>query len=126
MPIDKLSSMGGVIAALRAEMSQRSERTGQKLTKRSEASGAPERTRGDIKALRKQLAEIVKPVAISDPDAVRAVRPQVFRAILLWQFGPALREHPEWQPMLDSVTERLESHPPHEAAFLKLLAELKG
>lgn len=124
MPIDKLSSTAGIIAALRAEMNQRPERADPKGTKRPETPGAPAEPR-DIKALRRQLVEIVKPVSIDDPAAVRKVRSQVVRAILLWEFGAALREHPEWQPMLESVTENLEAHPPHEVQFLKLLADLK-
>jgi len=125
MAIDKLSSAAGIIAALRAEMSQRNERAGQKPSKRAESAATPEAAPRDVKVLRKQLAEIVKPVAIGDPAAVRAVRPQVVRAILLWEFGPALREHPEWQPMLESITQNLEGHAQHEAQFLQLLSELK-
>jgi hypothetical protein len=125
MAIDKLSSAAGIIAALRAEMSNRTERTGQKTSKRAETAAAPDAEVRDVKVLRKQLAEIVKPVTLSDPAAVKAVRPQVVRAILLWEFGPALREHPEWQPMLESITQNLEEHAPHEAQFMKLLSELK-
>jgi hypothetical protein len=125
MAIDKLSSAAGIIAALRAEMSQRGERAGQKPSKRAESAALAESAPRDVKVLRKQLAEIVKPVAIGDAAAVRAVRPQVVRAILLWEFGPALREHPEWQPMLESITQNLEGHAQHEAQFIKLLSELK-
>ena len=125
MAIDKLSSASGIIAALRAEMSQRGERTGNKTSKRTDTGAKPESMPRDVKVLRKQLAEIVKPVTISDPAAVRAVRPQVIRAILLWEFGPALREHPEWQPMLESISLNLEGHAPHEAQFMELLSELK-
>jgi len=124
MSIDKLGSTAAIIAAMRAEMSQRSERTAGKVTQRAETP-APAPARADVKVLRKQLAEIVQPVAIDDPAAVRAVRPQVVRAILLWEFGPELREHPEWQPMLEAITRTLENHGPHEAQFLQLLAELK-
>ncbi len=126
MAIDKLGSASGIIAAMRAEMSRRGERAGETATRRTETSGAPLPARGDVKVLRKQLAEIVQAVAIDDPEAVRAVRPRVVRAILLWEFGPGLREHPEWQPMLEAITGALEGHGPHEAQFLKLLAELKG
>ena len=125
MSIDKLSSTAGIIAAMRAELSQRSERTAEKGTLRAETPATPACARGDVKVLRKQLVEIVKPVALDDPAAVRAVRPQMVRAILLWEFGPNLREHPEWQPMLESITRNLENHGPHEAQFLVLLAELK-
>lgn len=125
MAIDKLSSMAGIIASMRAELSQRSERTAEKGTRRTETPGAPVPARGDVKVLRKQLADIAKPVALDDPAAVRAARPQMVRAILLWEFGPNLREHPEWQPMLESITKTLESHGPHDAQFVKLLVELK-
>lgn len=124
MPIDRLGSTAAIIAAMRAEMSQRSERTAEKGTKRTEDS-VPSPARADVKVLRRQLAQIVQSVAIDDPAAVRAVRPQVVRAILLWEFGPALREHPDWQPMLEAITTTLENHGPHEAQFLQLLAELK-
>jgi hypothetical protein len=125
MSIDKLSSTSAIIAALRAEMSQRNERVTEKTARRVETPSAPQQSRGDVKVLRAQLAEIVQPVAIDDPESVRAVRSQVVRAILLWEFGPGLREHPEWQPMLESITRTLENHGPHEAQFLQLLAELK-
>lgn len=125
MSIDKLSSAAAIIAAMRAELSQRSERTAEKGARRAETPESPAPARADIQVLRKQLAEIVKPVALDDPAAVRTVRPLVVRAILLWEFGPNLREHPEWQPMLESITGTLEKNDPNAAQFVKLLAELK-
>jgi hypothetical protein len=125
MPIDKLGSTSAIIAAMRAEMNRRTERTAGKDAKRTETPDMPAPVRGDVKVLRRQLAEIVQPVSIDDPEAVRAVRPQVVRAILLWEFGSQLREHPEWQPMLESITHTLEKHDPHQAQFLQLLTELK-
>jgi hypothetical protein len=123
MPIDKLGQ-SGLIAALRAEMGQRSEKAGKKDSKRAETVHA-EAVPRDPKVLRKQLADLVRPVAIDDPEAVKAVRPQVFRTILLWEFGAQLREHPEWQPMLESITRHLEGNASHQEQFLKLLADLK-
>jgi hypothetical protein len=123
--VDKLSSTSHIIAALRAEMNNRTEQVGRKPSRRSEAPAAPARKPQDVNALRVQLAELVKPVALDDPAAVKAVRPKVVRAILLWEFGASLREHPEWQPMLESITGALEANPPHEAQFLQLLSELK-
>ena len=124
MPIDKLGQTSGLIAALRAEMGQRSERAGKKDSKRAETPAAQALPR-DPKVLRKQLAELVEQVSIDDPEAVKAVRPQVFRAILLWEFGAGLRNHPEWQPMLESITRNLEASAGHQAQFVKLIAELK-
>lgn len=125
MSIEKLGQTSGLIAALRAEMGKRSEKAGDKGRKRAESpSAAP--TPRDPAVLRKQLAELVEPVAIDDPEAVRTLRVQVFRAILLWEFGPELRQHQDWQPMLESLTRNLESNPAHQAQFLKLISELKA
>jgi hypothetical protein len=124
MPIDKLGQTSGLIAALRAEMGQRSEKAGKRETRRAETPNAGAAPR-DPKVLRKQLAELVEPVALDDAEAVKAVRPQVFRAILLWEFGAGLREHPDWQPMLESITRNLEGSAAHQAQFAQLLAELK-
>ena len=48
------------------------------------------------------------------------------RAILLWEVGPELREHPDWQAMLESITGTLESQgAKHETEFTKLIESLK-
>lgn len=125
MSVDKLGSASGILAALRAEISQRTEKTGKKSSRQSDTPELPPSVPGDVKVLRQQLADIVKPISLSDPEAIRAVRPQLVRAILLWEFGATLREHPDWQPMLESITQTLENHPAHEAQFLKLVSELK-
>lgn len=122
--VDKLTTTSSVIAALRAEMSNRTEQAGRKSTRTAESEKKEGVTR-NMAVLRAQLAELVKPISIDDPAALKAVRPKVVRAILLWEFGPAMREHPEWQPMLESITESLEAHAPHDAQFLQLISDLK-
>jgi hypothetical protein len=124
VPIDKLTSTHGLLAAMRAEVEQRAEKSGKRVPPRPEQAGKSARSH-DPAVLRAQLAELVRPVDPNDPAAVKAVRPQMVRAILLWEFGPGLREHPEWRPMLESVTQTLEAHPPHQAQFLQLIAALK-
>ena len=125
MAIDKLTPASSIIAAMRAELNKRAERTIGKDRRRADAPELPPRGRGDVKVLRQQLVELVRPVAIDDPEAVRALRPKIVRAILLWEFGAELREHPEWQPMLASITRTLEERDPHQAHFAQLLADLK-
>ncbi|MGH8108424.1 MAG: hypothetical protein ACREO1_06865 [Arenimonas sp.] len=125
MAIDKLTSTASIIAALRGEASEKGERTRRKNTQTADTSEAQIAKRGDIKVLRQQLADIIKPISLDDKEAVKRARPQVIRSILLWEFGPALREHPEWQPILEIITTAMEQHPAHEANFLKLLSELK-
>jgi hypothetical protein len=125
MPIDKLNSTASIIAALRGEASDRGERTRRKKTQSSDTNEGVLNKRGDIKVLRQELADLVNSVPLDDKEALKRVRPQMVRSILLWEFGAALREHPDWQPMLESITQSLEKHPSHEANFLKLLLDLK-
>lgn len=126
MSIDKLGGASGIIAALRAEVGQRSERTQGKPDSRSQAAaGAPARPR-DTVVLRNQLAEIARTVDVRNPEAVRKARPQMVKTILLWEFGPALREHPDWQPMLESILHTLASQSDaNETEFTKLIESLK-
>ena len=126
MSIDKLGAASGIIAALRAEVGQRSERAQRKPDSRAELHAPVQARRRDVEVLRKQLVEIVKTVDVKDAAAVRKARPQMVRAILLWEFGPELREHPDWQPMLESITQTLESQGErHDAEFRKLIETLR-
>ena len=124
MPIDKLNSASGILATMRAEVGKRADKSGKRAASLPETTGKATR-RHDVDALRAQLTELVRPVDLADPAAVKAVRPQMVRAILLWEFGADLREHPDWRPMLESITATLEAHPPHLAQFQQLLVELK-
>jgi hypothetical protein len=125
MAIDKLGSAAGILAILRAEMSQRGERARQRPTKQADLLAPAGKRRGDVQVLRAQLAEIVKSVDARDGEAVRQARPQVVRAILLWEFGPEFREHPDWQPILESIVRTLEAQPSHDVQFRKLVDSLK-
>lgn len=125
MAIDKLGSAQSLLAALRTDASQRKERAQGKpstLTETADASAS----RKDVSVLRKQMAEIVQSVDVRDADAVRKARPRLVRAVLLWEFGPNFREHPEWQPMLESITSMLEQKGAEgEAEFVALIESLK-
>ncbi|GAB6435477.1 hypothetical protein bcgnr5379_62690 [Bacillus cereus] len=47
------------------------------------------------------------------------------RAMLLWEFGPGLRDYGEWQPMLDSIVQTLESDEGQRRALAELILELR-
>lgn len=126
MSIDKLGAASGIIGALRAEVGQRSERAQRGPDSRTETPAPVQAQRRDVEVLRRQLADVVQAVDVRNPEAVRKARPQVVRAILLWEFGPELREHPDWQAMLESITQTLESQgAKHEAEFTRLIESLK-
>lgn len=126
MAIDRLSSTSALIATLRAGVART---TGQGA--QVEATGGPParanaaKSRPDVGVLRRQLVEMVRGETIEDPAVVKRLRPRLVRAILLWEFGASLREHPEWQPMLEDIVSTLESNPAQVEHFSALLADLK-
>ncbi|QDH70162.1 hypothetical protein FKV23_08675 [Lysobacter alkalisoli] len=105
-------------------MARKSERSTQgRQTSRAEER-APARKR-DPAALRRELAIIAKGVDPADPRALAPVRTRIVRAILLWEFGAELREHRDWQPMLETVVQTLEANEQHRAAFARLIRDLQ-
>lgn len=126
MSIDKLSSTASIVAALRAEASRRSGRTDWKAGHNVGDASRDIDARNDVSALRKQLVELVRSASLRDPAEARSVRLRVVRAILLWELGAELREHPEWQPMLESIVGALEGHGEFHSRFLEFISELKS
>lgn len=124
MAIDRLSSTAALIAALRSDTTRKNAA--------SASSGATAKTpdrpgtaRPSLAQLRLELAALVKEVALDDAEAVRQVRPRLVKAILLWEFGASLREHPEWKPMMDNIVQTLEADSRQNDQFLALIRELK-
>ena len=126
MSIDRLSSTAALIAALRADASRKTERT------RGQSAGATTRNEAgkrtpahDAAALRRELTDLVKGVSCEDETAMREVRPRIVKAVLLWEFGAELREYGEWQPMLDTLVQTLESDSRHRTAFAEMVRDLQ-
>ena len=77
-------------------------------------------------ALRRQLADIAHDTDVRDPLAVRQARTRFIRTVLVWEFGPALREHPEWRTLMESVEASLDAQGAMaEQGFVALLKGLK-
>jgi hypothetical protein len=126
MAIDRLSSTSALIATLRAGVTRTTGQGGQvDETGTSPARTQASRSRPDVAVLRRQLVDLVRGESIEDPATQSRLRPRVVRAILLWEFGPALREHPEWQPMLEGIVSALEADEGQRTQFAALLADLK-
>ena len=127
MSIDRLSSTSSLIAALRAEIASKNEKTARRGTAgtgRTEQNAVPKPR--DVNALRRELAEILKGISPTDTEAMDAARPRVVRAVLLWEFGAELREYGEWQPMLDTLVRTLENDSRHRAAFVEMVRDLQS
>lgn len=124
MAIDRLSSTAALIAALRSDATRKNAAStssgGAAKTSQRPATGRP-----DLAQLRLELTSLIKDVALDDAEAVRMVRPRLVKAILLWEFGASLREHPEWRPMMDNIVQTLEADPRQNEQFVALIRELK-
>lgn len=127
MTIDRLSSLSAQIAALRAEMSRKSGDTRRKRDA-DDVDGAAlpaHEAKRDPDELRKQLVEIVRGVGVDDADALEQVRGRVVKAVLLWEFGQELREHAEWQPMVEAIAGTLAADDRFRNAFNRLIVDLQ-
>lgn len=127
MTIDRLSSLSAQFAALRAELAKQSGESRRKprTDHAEEAPGASGTSRPDSQSLRRQLSTLVQDVDVADAVAVNHVRQRVVKTILLWEFGGTLREHAEWQPMIDTIARSLEADERFVRVFNQLIEELQ-
>lgn len=123
MAIDRLGPTSSLLAALRAEVS-RSPRPAKAGASAEAATPESSSRLRDPVVLRKELKEIVKDVVPGDEEAMARARVKVVRAVLLWEFGPQLREHGEWQPMLETLVTTLEASSAHRQTFAQLIRDL--
>lgn len=122
MIIGPLGPSASLLAALRAEVSRTA--LPAKVGTAAEPRPSVTQRRHDAALLRKELKEIVKGVASDDEEAVAQARVRVVRAVLLWEFGQELREHGEWQPMLDTLVKTLEASQVHRDSFARMIDDL--
>lgn len=127
MAVDRLSSLSALVAALRAETTRKGERGARRTTAREtqDASSASP-SRHDRVVLREKLAELVRGLSPDDARAMSTAGSRVVRAVLLWEFGPQIREHPQWQPMLEELLALLETDPGLRRDFAGMVRDLQG
>lgn len=125
MAIDRLSSTSALIAGLRTELARRAGKAS-RSAEAGESKAADGASRKDIRELRRQLVELVQAVPEPDPEALDKLRPRFVRAVLLWEYGPALREHPDWQNIFDTIVTTLASDPVQQECFASLVKELRN
>jgi hypothetical protein len=120
--VDRLSSLSAQLATLRAELARK--KGGASRTSSQVAGGgeAPARPSADKQVLRAQLATIVQGVAAdSDPGVVRR---RIIGAVLQWEFGAELREHPEWRAMVETIADTMAADARAVAAIDSLINDL--
>jgi len=117
MPIDRSGQTSSLIAALRADITRRSERNKRK------ASGEDADPR-DTAALRRELVDIVHSAPGEDPQAGEAVQRRVIEAVLRWEFG-AKGSDAAADPMIERVARTLQADPRDSERFARLVRELQ-
>lgn len=123
MAVDRLSSTSALIASLRSELSRRPSRAGR--TEESTTAPAGASKRRDVGQLRRQLVDLVREFPDADQASIDSLRPRFVRTILLWEYGPALREHPDWQVILDNIVQAIGADPSQKQSFVSLVEELR-
>lgn len=128
MPIDRLNSTAALLAALREDVIARSGtplralRADNATAKTAHGSNTPSAAQ-----LRRQLFEIAQGVDLGDAQAVRYARTRFVRAILLWEFGPELRKHPDWNALSQSIDRALDGENGNDdAAFVSVLRSIQS
>lgn len=124
MAVERLGPTAALISALRLEVASKRERAAGSGNSASGAGGRAA-SRRDIAVLRRELADIAARVPPGDEQAMDAARPRLVRAILLWEFGPELREYGEWQAMIDSIVETIQRDAEQCKALSELIEELR-
>jgi hypothetical protein len=77
----------------------------------------------DQKVLRQQIAAIMREGG-GDADPA-TLRPRMIRAVLLWEFGPQIREHVDWREMVDALDRAMQDDPGLEIEFKHLIATMR-
>ncbi|QJD69739.1 hypothetical protein HG421_19960 [Xanthomonas campestris pv. badrii] len=125
MELGRLSPTAALIAAIRGQ----STRGGRAIVQADTADRKKDVTSaGQIRStdqLERQLLEIVRDVRHDDKAELRRVRPLLIRQVLLWEFGQAFREHPEWAPIMQRIEAALEAADPDGQGFAGLVRSMQ-
>jgi hypothetical protein len=112
---------------MRGEMKRRvSSQTTSSMQSLDETAASPEAVVHDIEGLKTELLQLVVGVDVTNQDDIDVVKPKIIRAILLWEFGQSLRNHPEWSVLMERIQTVIESMPDHKNQFKKIISEIKS
>lgn len=124
MSVGPAGSAAALVSLLKAELAEGSRRRTSSKTSPETNTGTGE-TAQTAASLRMQLVQVARRVDLTDPVAVKSARRRLIRTVLVFQFGPDLREHSQWEAMLDSIQATLEQDPQHVSQFHALLQQLQ-
>lgn len=124
MSVGPAGSAAALVSLLKAELAEGSRRRTSSKTGPETNTGTGE-TAQTAPSLRTQLVQVARQVDLTDPVAVKSARRRLIRTVLVSQFGADLREHSQWEAMLDSIQATLEQDPQHVSQFHALLQQLQ-
>ena len=126
MGIEKHGPTGNAISLMRGEMKRRAGQVAITQSIEIDESNVANAISGrNLEDLKTELSQLVSAVDVADQSAVNAAKPKIIRAILLWEFGQSLRDHPEWHVLLERIQVALETDPSHQSHFKKIIQEIK-
>ena len=115
MPSDRSGPTSSLIAALRADITRRSERQGRQ--RRGDIGESADETA----ALKRELADLVRTTPADDPEGLQR---RMIEAVLRWEFG-GTRAGSRANPMLEQVARTIQADPQHRERFARLVRELQ-
>jgi hypothetical protein len=117
MSIDRSGPTSSLIAALRADITRRSERN------RSASTGDGQHR--DTAVLRRALTDLVQSTPADDPQTREALQRRVIETVLRWEFGADPDIAGNAQPMIEQIARTLQADPRHGEQFARLVQELQ-
>lgn len=118
MTIDRSGPTSALIAALRADISRRSERN-RSAAPTSEAQGR------DTAMLRRELVDLVRSTPADDPQTRDALQRRVIETVLRWEFTADPARGGDAPPMIEQIARTLQADPRHGEQFARLVRELQ-
>ena len=116
MPLDHSGTTSALIAALRADITRRSERNRRDAMRSHDAPGR------DTAVLRRALADLVRSASAQTDEVLQR---RVIETVLRWEFGADPAGLDETPPMIEQIARTLQADPHHGERFARLMRELQ-
>lgn len=133
MSVDPLSSLSAHLARLRTEHAEKSGKSRRKRAAEDRGDAAADtisdafgNTGREAGSLREVVVEIVRNAHDQGGGNDDMLRSRIVKAILLWEFGASMREHPEWKPMIEKIVRAMDNDDRFSSAFSRMIDELKS
>lgn len=118
MTIDRSGPTSALIAALRADITRRSERN-------RRVASVDDATHRDSAVLRRELTDLVRSTPTDDPQTRDALQRRVIETVLRWEFGADPASAGDPQPMIEQIARTLQADPRNGEQFARLVRELQ-